>query len=184
MERVQKADDISRLKEAFQRVFKKSDPFGNPFQETLNEKMLIFPTNGYYLQENQFHALMKTIEQVGQGTFIASESEGDSFNLSQDFHSELAPQHWVADNTIAYKDYQSMPLVVENSLYSPKGEWGLQISHEDHAVLAGNSLFINTFKEAYPEWGEDKEKFHQYWVDANKEFSTDITWIDDFLKQF
>ncbi|WP_044338764.1 hypothetical protein [Rossellomorea aquimaris] len=184
MERFQKADDISRLKEAFHRVFTKSDPFGNPFQKTLNERVLIFPTNGYYLQENQFHALMKTMEQVGQGTFYVSESEGDSFTLSQDFFSELAPHHWGSENTIAYEDYQSIPLVVENSLYSPHGEWGLQVSHEDHAILAGTSTFIDAFKEAYPEWEEDKEKFLQHWREVNKEFSADSTWIHDFLKQF
>lgn len=181
MERVQKADDISRLKNAFHCVFSKSDPFSDPFHKTLSERVLIFPTKGYYLQENQFHALMKTI---GESTFFVSESEGDSFNLSQDFHSELSAQHWIAENTVSYEGYQSMPLVVENALYSPQGEWGLQISHEDHAILAGNSLFIDSFKEAYPEWKEDKDKFHQYWVEANKEFSTDITWIHDFLKQF
>ncbi|WP_341357511.1 hypothetical protein [Rossellomorea sp. y25] len=184
MERFQKAEDISRLKEAFHRVFKKSDPFGDPFQETLNERVLIFPTNGYYLQENQFHALMKTMEQVGHGNFYVSESEGDSFNLSQDFFSELAPHHWGAENTIAYEDYQAIPLVVENSLYSPHGEWGLQVSHEDHAILAGTSTFIDAFKEAYPEWKEDTEKFLQHWVGVNKEYSTDISWIHDFLKPF
>ncbi|MGF3104568.1 hypothetical protein [Rossellomorea sp. DUT-2] len=182
MKRFQNADDISRLKEAFHRVFTKSAPFGAPFQKSFHKRVLIFPTKGYYLQEAQFHALMKTIEQVGQGTFILSESEGDPFDLSQDFHSELAPQHWGAESTIAYEDYRSIPLVVENSLYSPQGGWGLQISHEDHAVLAGNTAFIDAFKEAYPEWEEDKEKFLQYWVRANKEFSTDIKWVHDLLK--
>ncbi|WP_186580240.1 hypothetical protein [Aquibacillus kalidii] len=184
MQRLQSVEGISRLKDAFHKVFIKSDPFGYPFQEILNEKVLIFPTNGYYLNKNQFDALMKTIEYFGQGTFFGSESEGDSFNLSQDFNSELAPQHWVVESNIDYEGYQSIPFVVENSLYSPHGEWGLQLSHEDHAILAGNSLFINRFKEAYPKWEKDKAKFFQHWVEVNKDFSTDIKWIDDFIKQF
>ncbi|NMH68003.1 hypothetical protein HF072_04340 [Bacillus sp. RO3] len=184
MERIQKADNMSRLKEVFQSIFQKSDPFGNPFQESLTEKVLIFPTNGYDLHENQFQALMNTIEQVGQGTFCVSESEGDSFNLSHDFHSDLAPQHWAAGSTMTYEDYQSIPLVVENALYSLQGQWGLQVSHEDHAVLAGDLLFIDTFKKAYPEWEEDQEKFLQFWKGVEKEFSTDVGWVDEFLKQF
>ncbi|MGD6818288.1 hypothetical protein ACQCVE_14600 [Metabacillus sp. 113a] len=183
MKRLQNAEDISRLKDAFHKVFIKSDPFGDPFQETLTEKVLIFPTDGYYLAKNQFAALMKTIKSFGEGTFFGSESEGDCFILSHDFNSELAPQHWVIESHIDYEDYQSIPFVVENSLYSIHGEWGLQVSHEDHAILAGNSEFISRFKEAYPEWAKDKERFIHHWAEVNKNVCADIRWIDDFKKQ-
>ncbi|WP_063559521.1 hypothetical protein LG307_19340 [Sutcliffiella horikoshii] len=182
MKRIQKQSELLKLKETYEKVILTSDPFINPFKETVEKKLIIFPTDGYYLNKEQFYALKYAIESVGEEGFFISESEGDSFTISSVQDVEFPSQHWKVEESLNFSEYQSIPLVLENTLYSLRGRWGVQISHEDHAIVGGSALFIKKFQESYPNWEHDKERFLEYWSQNNQRYNSDIQWLEELLK--
>lgn len=126
---------IQKLKSTFYSIFKNRDPFDSMFNEHIKQKIILCPTDGYYLDEKQFNALMKTIRQIDENSFYLSEVEFDDFTENLDAQNIHNPGHWELNNETSYEDYRNNLIILENALYSPKGTWGLIISHEDHAVL-------------------------------------------------
>jgi len=38
--------------------------------------------------------------------------------------------------------------ILENAIYSTKGKWGLWFSSDNHAIIGGSELFVDTFYRA------------------------------------
>ena len=152
------------LKNEFLKVFKRIDPFSEIFKETIKERLILYPTNGYYLTNEQLEALIKAAIVVGDSKINISEVESESncFTVSELDDSEQR-KHWVVENPNEICQYNQLLLVLENSIYSPQGKWGLIVSHEDHAVLGGTSEFIESFKANYNKCDEDIKAFEENW---------------------
>jgi hypothetical protein len=169
-----------KIRSAFCKVFKIADPFGRLFNDVIKHKVILCPTDGYHLNKEQFQALMETIKVLGESSFYARETEeqwpDDSDGKTYSFRSgELS-------NTITYKEYKDLKIVLENALYSTNGSWGIIISHEDHGVIGGNSDFIKIFKALYPQWNQGCQNFIQLWEANKAQYNSNLNWLPDFLK--
>lgn len=132
------------------------------------------PCKGYYLTESQYHALTEAAKCIGDNGIIISivETGIENFNSSE---------HWFLKFPTSYEEYINIPLVLENSIYSPSGRWGVIISHEEHAVLGSDSLFFETFKKFYPKWAQEKRNFLDMWERNVNKYGSNIDWMSDFL---
>jgi len=183
---MKKLTDIETIKifeSNFIKVFKNKDPFDDCFTDNIQAKLLLFPTDGYYLQEEQFNVLRQAISHLGEAGFFISEIEGDCFSeLSSSESYEHG--HWVGDVSSTFEDYADIPIVLENAVYSSCGNWGVLISHEGHAVLGGRKELIEQVQTLYPQYKTCKQRFTEYWEHNHSEYNSNIDWVHDFLKQF
>ncbi len=161
-------DDKLRLEKSWNEIFKTNNPFSYPFQNSIESISVFYPTNGYYLSEDQFQAISLTAKEFNEEAFAISiiEYEGDCFKKDD---------HWICNN-IHYEDYIDMPINLENTIYSLNANWGLIISHEDHAIIGGSKAFIEKLKNNYPGTSEDITILKSEWIDnKNNE------WLDEIL---
>ena len=178
---MKKNNNVQELRLAFYRIFKNKDPFNGMFNAHISQKILLCPTDGYYLDKKQFNALIKAVKQIEEDFFYLSEVEGECFLEHPKAQGNYEFNHWELSNKTLYHDYKKNPLVLENAIYSPKGTWGILISHEDHAVLGGSEEFVKLFKQSYPEWKQNIEYFIKMWEYNKEHYKSDITWVASFL---
>lgn len=183
MKRKAKTAELPKLEISFNKTFMSKDPFENAFTETIEKKILLFPTEGYHLTEDQYQALMTAVKSINETEFVLSEIEGDCFTHSSD-DGMYKHGHWIVDTNTSYDEYQSLTLPLESAIYSRKGNWGIMISHEEHAILGGNNIFIREFKENCHDWSASLERFLVQWQRNQNQYNSTIDWIPSFLKQF
>lgn len=166
--------ELDNLRKAFYNIFKTNDPFGEMFCNSIKERIILCPLEGYHLQEDQFRALLDAAYVVGDEKVFISVVEGEP-----DFSSHLG--HWKCLMPLNFNKYEQLPIYLENALYSPSGKWGILISHEEHAVIGGTELFINTFKKGFTEWEEGLDNFKELWEYNQKHYNSNIDWLPKFL---
>ena len=119
--------------------------------------MIFYPTKGYHLSEKQYKAMAAAAIASGDEGFIVSIIEGEGDIVARG-------EHWWCEYP-TYTEYLSLPLVLENAIYSKNATWGMMISHEDHAVIGGDEKFVDTLRAAYPEWRIDIQELTRFWKD-------------------
>src|SRR5207247_7475531 len=82
-----------------------------------------------------------------------TEWEGDFFDRGR---------HWIGRD-VPYEVYTALGLTLENALYSPSGQWGVLISHEQHALVAGTAAFVSALRACYPNWRSDVKRLRERW---------------------
>src|SRR3989339_312900 len=109
---IKQITNISNLQSIYSKVFKSNDPFSNAAQDSLPMRVVIFPTRGYHLNEEQFTALAKTNtilygqnEFYVDGTwgFLISHENHALLGCTQEFWDEFKKQYqrWAED----YKEF-------------------------------------------------------------------------------
>ncbi len=181
MKNVKPQKSASTLKAAFYKIFKDANPFGKMFNDFVKQKIILCPTDGYYLSRNQFNALMQASRQLGESSFYLCETEGHFLDNSNEKDS-YSFGYGELSNEISYEEYKKLRIVLENALYSTNGSWGVIISHEDHGVVGGTNNFIESFKKLYPQWAHDYKNFVKLWEDNEKQYHSNLSWLPDFLK--
>jgi hypothetical protein len=173
--------ELDILREQFFRAFKDVDPFGEMFMDSIEERQIICPFDSYALDKKQFNALILSIMAVGDKGFYITEIEPiDCFGVVvPPFYQ---PRSWHFELPITYEEYEQIGFYLETAVYSPTGRWGLMISHEDHAVIGGSKLFINTFNENYPNSKKGYDYFLEMWKANKEQFNSDISWMSKFLE--
>lgn len=63
----------------------------------------------------------------------------------------------------SYEDYSQLSLTLENAIYSRDGNWGVLISHEMHALIAGSREFMTALDEQYRGWSNDLRLLREAW---------------------
>lgn len=149
-------DDKEWIRSSWESVFVSKDPFSNPFRSPDFSLILFYGLEGYHLSHTQYQAILEAIAALNESEFLISHIE-----YEEDFI--LQGEHWLCSDPSTYTEYIKVPIYVENALYSQKGTWGAILSHEDHAVVGGSSQFVETVKEHYPQWEEDRRELFAYW---------------------
>lgn len=149
--------DLSAIRLAWEHVFLTNDPFTWPFRQEFPVGHVFYPTDGYHLTKPQFGAIREALKQVGETGFFLSivESEGLSF-------LDRRWGHWVCEN-LSYEDYIQLPLSLENCICSRRGDWGILVSHEMHALVAGSQEFLTAIAEQYQGWPNDLRQLREAW---------------------
>lgn len=163
--------DLETIRQAFYSIFKDKDPFGEMFQQSVKERIILCPIEGYFLDNPQFNSLM---EAVDDEKIIISQIEGEPDCFLQEGHRECFLP-------LTYEEYTKLPIYVENAIYSPHGAWGILISHEEHAVLGGTEEFLNRFKNLYPDWIHGLTHFNEKWEYNRTRYNSNTDWLPKFL---
>lgn len=166
MTAIRKISKPDYLRRIWDSVFTSDDPFGWPFRSNIHEPLVFHPTDGYHLSVEQYAAVLRAAKTIGDSEFIVSITEGEGDVIERG-------EHW-ACKCPAYSDYLGLPLVLENSVYSPTSRWGLMVSHEQHAVVGGSVTFIKIVRNVYPSWRDDLRELKETWK-ANPNSG----WLDD-----
>lgn len=157
--KIEQIKNKTALKIAWNKIFVSKDPFSLPFQSSITNNLMLYPTFGYHLSEKQFYAIRAACNAIGEIGFYMSwiEWTGDMFNEKE---------HWSCDDFPSHEDYLEVPLIVENAVYSKNGKWGILISHENHAIVGGCESFINSLKANYQCWENDIVEIKDCWKDS------------------
>jgi len=153
---LEKAPCSESIRSAWKKIFHHNDPFRDPFQHSIDARLLMYPTYGYHLTEEQYSAFILTATNVARTTFYVSvvEYTGDFLARGEHWHCAM-PE---------YEEYRSLPLVLENAIYAEDGTFGIVISHEDHALIAGTEEFVSKLKGNYSSWEEDQRNIKNEWT--------------------
>lgn len=176
---------LDRMKESFFSVFSGNNPFEISFKKEIEKISVIYPVDGYKLTEDQFCALIQTLISlcVDEEVFVSeieAELLGDVFTPNVDIEKyEL--KHWSFDLSTTYDEYYEMDINVENAIYSSNGNWGIMISHEEHAVIGGSAEFFNVFRMKYSEFDNSFNSFQEYWEHNRINLNSKLEWYDSFL---
>ena len=168
---------LERARAAFYSVFQVPDTFGAAFQERIVRRDLIYPV-GFCLDGEEFAALGRAASELGQRGVFISTTEGHKLG---EFSSW---SHWEVDlESYPYGGLQKLGFVplVENAIYSQKGDWGLVISHEQHALVGGPPDFVERLKSSFPGPSDHLAEFLEYWKENRGRFNADVSWIEPFL---
>jgi len=130
------------------------------------------------LQRGQFDALRTAAQDVGDDELCVSITEEfDALDGSQ-------AGHWII-NYWEHSEYRDLGRVgvLENAIYSPRGIWGVLISHEDHAIVgAKEQRFIDVLKTHFPEFSAARDEFLAYWSDVKARREADVSWLPSLLQ--
>lgn len=146
----------SRMKDAYERVFKKNTQFDEMFQDSIQEKINLC-LGKPYLNEKQLEALFNAIQAFGETTiYIFQANEKNLFSFTENynyFRRKLSIQN-------SYFDYRfAVPVSAASNeayvIYSLYGTWGLIVPDTGHAILGGSHEFIELFKQFYPDWKKE-----------------------------
>ena len=143
MERLSKKADIEQAQTAFDAVFKSSDPFGEPFQDAIRSRILIYEASRP-LDRWHFDNIAYAADVAGNtSAFIAVTETARDFRKMELWKLDLSDtdewKRYRAGKPDAF--YNSL----ENALYSADGTWGLLVSCEDHGLLGGSDEFVQAF---------------------------------------
>jgi hypothetical protein len=162
--------------EKLRKLFVSCDAFDEPFQPSVEGRLLLFPTDGYVLTERQFEALRGAAASLGDITGYCVLTE-DIRDLSND---EINLKYYDID----LRDYESYlklecsaPIVEENVILSDRAEWAILISMEFHALVGGPRSFITEFRRLYPEADKEFDKFVEAWKGNAERAGYDISWL-------
>ncbi len=177
---------FDRIKQIYFKIFLGNNPFENCFSKEIKKVNLLYPVDGYKLTREQYDALIFTISNIyiDEEIFISeieAESIGEIFRSNNDI-DKYQFKHWIFDLSTTYDEYVKMDINVENAIYSSQGNWGIIISHEEHAIVGGNSKFFDIFKTKYKELDNCIDRFKSYWDYNNKHYNSNMGWYDDFIK--
>jgi hypothetical protein len=174
---IQPFDDSKLMKESFCQVFKSHNPFEPAGRDDMPIKTILFMTDSYHLEQQQFYALANTLNDLAESEFFVTEIEGvanpfDTINSKRD--------SWLCVNS-TFKEYTQIPTGIENAVYSKSGSWGILLSHELHGLLVCEDRFWSVFQKWYPLWEDDVRGFIEFWRTNEKENGVKHKWLRPLL---
>lgn len=160
------------------RVFVREDPWDEPFAPDVEERRLLYPVS--YVPDS---ALLDAI------AFAALET-GDSglyWSVMERPESKMQDRtyHWyIPFEEIKVYESFTEPYVLENVLYSPRGQWGIMTSHENHALLGGTTAFFEAMRRVAPGFDDVKQvqAFLSDWKDNRTRYGAELSWIPRLLR--
>lgn len=171
MSRIRRVHDKQSTISAWRKVFRTTDPFSWPFQPSMEEGRILFPTDGYHLSANQYTALIHAIRCKGESSFLLAIIESKFTDLEQ-----IRQNVWDCELP-SYDEYCEIDLGLENALFSNLGEWGVIISHEMHGILGGSHLFLSSFHTSAGSATKESKAFGLQWESIQHQ-----SWLEDLQR--
>lgn len=134
---------------ALRRLYASTDPCGEPVRKEVEARTLLFPVF-YALDERQFEAVAAAAADVGTRACVLFDLEGDIVDSSS------WPRRAATLTSLeSYADYRALTGPWEAALIDAGGQWGILISREGHAIVAGKTAFVEALTARFPEAGAD-----------------------------
>lgn len=170
-------DYCNEAQDAFRKVFKSENPFGEPFTDGIEMRAILFEY-GWAPSEELAKSLSIAISAVGDVGFYytvtnRSAEEGDN--------SGELPLHMYVP-TSAINEFPSHLYPVAHAIYSPNGFWGLMSSYDSHALVGGNRRFMRTLLDDTEAIERQVLKFIDYWKHNVADFGSDVQWMPILLR--
>lgn len=159
-------------------VFRSADPFDEPFQDDIAQRLIFYPT-WYELEDADYAALAESAASLGETSAFISLIEG--------YKGEHFEQwdHWLIDlhpRPYHYLGQLGWLTLMENAIYSVNGSWGILISHEQHAVIGGANLFMETFKRQAAGAEDQVQEFLSTWRNNRDQWrECKLDWLPGLL---
>ena len=148
-----------------------------PVQE-YQKRAILFPIN-FMLSKDELLSVVIAASVVGDTGFYLSLLERfTNPEMANDFYFSL-------DESEKYLDFEVTGAfgVSENVMYSPTGKWCIKFIVDDHAVIGGSSLFVNTLFSNLP------KSAHEYLLDfledcrfEKEKWGHPLDWLPPFLE--
>jgi hypothetical protein len=124
---------------AFTSVFAGFDQTGEPFTDTVERGLLIYPTGPYGLDREQLAALA-----------AAGDGDGDAF-LSTAPPGDPEAEHFALRPLESYADAElDATRFSPHAIYSPRGIWGVFCTLEEEAYAGGSKAFASALTAQLP----------------------------------
>jgi hypothetical protein len=176
---IEESDNFAELRQCFNRVFISRSPWEPAGVATLPCRAVLYPTDGYQLTKEQYHAVRSAMGIVNDRTFalspVEAEPEARNWHAAEDFL-----RHYVGTDA-PYGEYVRHSYPIENAIYSTTGTWGILLSHEYHGLLVCNRPFWNAFSATYPQYRADLREFLSKWSE-HRCAGIDTAWLDPFVQ--
>jgi hypothetical protein len=172
---------------ALQRIFVQEDPFGQPFAPGVQERRLLYPVptsrEGEALVLKR--AILASAKLLGDhGAFISVPGRPPEKEQRVLYHWYLDfgemegfllfdRRHWSE-----HKDLHAI-VSLDHIVYSPTGQWGLMLCHEDHALLGGSTKFFEILQGIIPDFDDlgQIQEFLSYWKYNTTRKGARVSWI-------
>jgi hypothetical protein len=139
------SEELQAAKKAFKMVFRSFEPFGSPFEPSVQGRLLIYEpdawkdNNPYGLNTGDLEALRQAADDQDLARVFVSVVDPDDERW--DFsHYVLSPLN--VDTYLHPGPTDSWP-IVPHAIYPPSGAWGVITSDESHVLVAGSQRFID-----------------------------------------
>jgi len=167
----------SEARPLFRSVFASEDPFDAPFQSEIQPRLLLYGFR-WVLHEPWLAPIVDGLAKLEEDGFYLTV-------LSTMFHKsegnlDTEPYHWFVPLSEA-GTYKSEFGAYANAMCSPKGTWGLVCSYEDHAIIGGPSLLIDSIRIAVPDLDARVLEFLNTWKHYHERNKADIHWMPGML---
>jgi hypothetical protein len=172
---IERITDTTGLRSLFYSVFDSRSPFVAAGRPEFPVRAVLYPTWSYHLDERQFQAFKAALDAKGEDAFIYSTVEGEP----EERVWTGAWEHWRCSD-LTLDEYWHTGIPIESAHYSARGEWGILLSHEDHALLVCDHRFWDAFRRFYPTWRDDRTDFVALWREHERN-GVDISWLQPFL---
>ncbi len=144
----------------WERVFRSNDFRTNPFQASMIFCGVFFPTEHGVLAREQFSAVGRASRGLGEMEFLVTATEYFDFWREE--------KSW-RTSWDAYEEYSRVRFETgssETSLYSPRAEWGVALSADLYAIVAGSAAFVAALQQVY-DLAADRRRFATEWPDQD-----------------
>lgn len=163
--------------------FVTGDPYGTPFSPTVEERLLLFPTDSFMLTSDQFNAL--------RSAAVALAEEQAYITVVEDWRDESHVPSFQGgiwqislNDPSSYFDLPNDALfdALQNSIFSARGRWGVLTAADDFALVGGTSAFVRNMRGALSQRPEDMTAdWLDYWVHEAQD-GRSVTWVVRLLK--
>jgi len=171
-------DEYAEATKAFEMVFQSDDPRDAPFAPSITRRALWYPVSlGLHQDDRHILALNRAAQVVGDAAYFVSvlvRNPAASPDPRNRWLVPLSPPDKYRDLLFA--------LNFETAHYSPEGIWGLMFSHEEHGVVGGSALFVDSFFQSLGIRDDDcVTAFLDRWLRDRERLEIPLDWIEPFL---
>ena len=153
------------------RIFASDDPYEEPFLAEVGSRGLLFPL-AYAHAGRELDAIRAAAASLGETTCY----------LQLYLFGEDEWPYWELDLT-EVDPYEGIPFIRENSLFSRAGAWGVLVSDENHALVAGDETFVQTLVSGLdpPDLDAHALRFLAHFEDLRATFGQGYEWLPVLL---
>jgi hypothetical protein len=131
----------------------------------LADHEVLYPTDGPWLTEEQYRAVIVAVRDVGESEYLWAVVEASTHELVVNERYRCELPGWSA-----YRRQISLPL--DATMWSPSGTWGVYVDHERYGLLGGSHQFVSAFRHALPLFLAARIELGSEWAMPHEELTT------------
>lgn len=158
---------------ALHRIFKNTDPYGEPFAPDVEVKLVVHEYR-YMLEPPLLDAIINACTQFGEHGFYVSvidETNAEDQNLAH---------HWFVPikDTSSYFSLSSVFIPpAYNVTYSQGGLWAIMGSDEHFGLFGASTEFVEVVRKVVTDLDDQVNGFLDEWAFNKNNYGSNISWI-------